>query len=237
MEEGIKMQDLGKTAYLCFILLAFSVSPLHAAVLVYTDRAAWEAAASASPVKHFTSNTDFESAAPGPLYSGINHIVGSGVTIEIAGDPGSNRIEDDPSDPLSPNGSKFYAGEVDGSAPDAGFPALSFGGIGPPGQTKVLGFGADWVGTTGQDGLTMNVAGTTIVFSNYLPTGSGFLGVLAFTQTDINPVVLGTEIPGGTQLFGMDNITHLFTPVPPAVLLFGSGLLGLIGIARRKDAI
>jgi hypothetical protein len=34
-----------------------------------------------------------------------------------------------------------------------------------------------------------------------------------------------------------DNVNLETVPVPPAALLFGSGLLGLVGIARRKKAV
>ena len=33
-----------------------------------------------------------------------------------------------------------------------------------------------------------------------------------------------------------DNVTVGAVPLPPALWLFGSGLLGLIGVARRKNA-
>jgi hypothetical protein len=206
----------------------------RAAVIVYTDRTAW--ALDAARLATFITDVDFESESPRPLVTGDNFVTGPTgfMDIVITGDPGLNRIESNAGDPLSPNGSTFYAGEVDGTSPDAGFPSLELLPYAIPGLTTI-GFGADWVGTTSQDGLTMDVAGATIAFSDYLPTGSGFLGILS-DSVNINPVVLGTEIAGGAQLFGMDNVTYVFTPVPTALWLFSSGLLFLLGIARRRQS-
>ena len=44
--------------------------------------------------------------------------------------------------------------------------------------------------------------------------------------------VLGTD----TLLAGIDNYHAHIVPIPAAVWLFGSGLIGLIGVARRKKA-
>ena len=46
------------------------------------------------------------------------------------------------------------------------------------------------------------------------------------------------NVPIGLQTLGIDNITATVTavPLPAAFWLFGSGLLGLIGISRRKNA-
>ena len=41
---------------------------------------------------------------------------------------------------------------------------------------------------------------------------------------------------GARDEFGLDNISVSAIPVPAAVWLFGSGLIGLIGIARRKKS-
>ena len=40
----------------------------------------------------------------------------------------------------------------------------------------------------------------------------------------------------GGQSAGIDNIVVSSVPLPAAVWLFGSGLLGLIGIAKSKKA-
>lgn len=40
---------------------------------------------------------------------------------------------------------------------------------------------------------------------------------------------------GGNFLFNVDDITTSVVPIPAAVWLFGSGLIGLIGVSRRKE--
>jgi len=46
------------------------------------------------------------------------------------------------------------------------------------------------------------------------------------------------RILGGPRMVaGIDNYTASVVPVPAALWLFGSGLIGLIGIARRKKAV
>jgi hypothetical protein len=39
---------------------------------------------------------------------------------------------------------------------------------------------------------------------------------------------------GGGVQFAMDDFTFSAVPIPPSVWLFGSGLLGLIGMTRKK---
>jgi hypothetical protein len=46
------------------------------------------------------------------------------------------------------------------------------------------------------------------------------------------------RVTDGLQLAALDNFLYesvVFTPVPTAAWLFGSGLLGLIGIGRRRQ--
>jgi hypothetical protein len=82
------------------------------------------------------------------------------------------------------------------------------------------------------------LGGETIRFSDYLPTGSGFLGVLSsFSSPSYTGYVkMGTEVPGGTQTFGMDNVTYAIIPIPAAAWLFGSGVIGLIAFAKRRKS-
>jgi hypothetical protein len=57
-----------------------------------------------------------------------------------------------------------------------------------------------------------------------LPIAGGLFGV--------NSALAGLQIQDASQ---NQEIAH--APIPPALLLFGSGLLGLIGISRRKKAV
>ena len=206
----------------CLPIFLISINPIHAAVVVYTDRVAWEAAVLAVPTGHF-HDQNFESVPTGSLSTGLNDF--HPFYVDIPGAPGLNAIDNsftpDPfSDALSPNGSTYYLGDVSAT--------LSF--FDYPEMYEVIGFGADWII---QGGLFIEVQGTLIPFSTYLPNGSGFLGII----TDQAEVTLIANL-SGSAVFGMDEIYtgNVFVPIPAATWLFGSGLIGLIGLARRKKA-
>ncbi len=60
----------------------------------------------------------------------------------------------------------------------------------------------------------------------------GTVKALAFSLTSSDTGAYGMNTPA---YFAMDNLTTVSAvPVPAAIWLFGSGLIGLIGIARRK---
>lgn len=70
--------------------------------------------------------------------------------------------------------------------------------------------------------------------------GSPVSDFFGFNITDglmADHVVFSISASSGFETIGMDNIAFVSAvPVPAAVWLFGSGLLGLIGISRRKKA-
>jgi len=68
-----------------------------------------------------------------------------------------------------------------------------------------------------------------------LTVGAGFEGIVGFAAAG-SGVPLGTEfmVDLGGQLF--EGTVSSVVPIPPSVWLFGSGFLGLVGIARRKKA-
>lgn len=96
----------------------------------------------------------------------------------------------------------------------------------------------------------------TETFTNFDDDGSGLLtivngtaidgiGSAGFVYAGSNPhlftsdagtdTFIGTEASQATQIFGeWTNYEMTVVPVPAAVWLFGSGLLGLVGVARRK---
>lgn len=220
--------------YLAFVILStLFASWTHAAVVVYTDRDAWQAAAEALRPGPFFMNQDFNSLAPDILSLGRNSFWTDDsfgfFIVEIDGLPSRNSIEDGSINPvlsiiLSPNESTFYFGEVSDTT-QLQFLFQPFAA--PP---NAEGFGADWVTVPGS-GLSFEVSGTNIDFDTYLPSGVGFLGIITEDKIKTkNPILLN----GSGQLFGMDNLVSVTTPIPTTAWLFGSALLGLGAVKRRK---
>lgn len=86
-----------------------------------------------------------------------------------------------------------------------------------------------------------NTDPTAALYVHLFELGDG-LGQLADIYSDFNiyydPNLSGNAYLGG-QTYALNGSGFLIpaaVPIPPAVWLFGSGLLGLIGIARRKAA-
>ena len=217
-----------KQILLAIILLCSAIaSSTRAAVVVYTDRAAWEAAVLEVPTGHFHSQ-DFESVPTGSLSTGLNSF--HPFYVDLPGAPGFNAIDGsfaaDPfANALSPNGSTYYLGDV---GVNASIPTiLSF--FDYPEMYEVVGFGADWVV---QGDLIIEVQGTIIPFSTYVPAGSGFLGIV----TDQAEVTLTANL-FGAAVIGMDEIYtgNISVPIPAAAWLFGSALLGLGFFKRKRD--
>ena len=51
---------------------------------------------------------------------------------------------------------------------------------------------------------------------------------------DVTLIAINTDAFDGADTIGVDNFAISSVPVPAAVWLFGSGLIGLIGLSRRK---
>jgi len=102
---------------------------------------------------------------------------------------------------------------------------------------EITGYGGNW--TLGGPGGSGN---SLLVFIDNLQVGSisnsyggefwGFISDSPFTSVKL----MGG---GGTnqQNYRLDDMVYSPVPVPAAVWLFGSGLIGLIGVARRKARV
>lgn len=213
--------------------LSFLQSSVNAAVVSFeNDQAGWQAAAG-SPGS--VTLIDFES------------ITGS-TTVPIAGDefssfagqptfavaPQSEFAELFVGSPTSqiptpPSGDNMFHPTCDLSC--EGIVTLTFG-------TPVTSVGAIFVdvegdfATTGFS-LTPGASVPEVSFSRNQGGGSfSFLGLVSdspFTSVDIH---FATR-PGSDGVL-IDDLQYAVVPVPAAVWLFGSGLLGLIGMSRRK---
>lgn len=74
--------------------------------------------------------------------------------------------------------------------------------------------------------------------STWIPEGSSSIFKAGSFSLDLGGLSIGRirieDQPSGTHIIGIDNLEFSAVPIPAAVWLFGSGLIGLIGVARRK---
>lgn len=98
-----------------------------------------------------------------------------------------------------------------------------------------------FVGDFGQDEdnsyLQAYGAGGVLLDSDFYQNPPGFIGgdFLSVEATGIKYVLFWDEDPFAGVVY-WDNMSYEIIPLPAAVVLFGSGLIGLIGIARKKAA-
>lgn len=104
---------------------------------------------------------------------------------------------------------------------------------------EVSGFVSSWQGNPAR--LDVRVDGTSLgvaVAPSVLGIWEGFSFLFdsgASTSATISIVDLNTSASGND--FALDDLSLSQIPIPPALYLFGSGMLGLVGIARRRKAV
>lgn len=181
------------------------VMPVDAAITVYTDRSAWEAAVGGTFLTE-----DFNAIPDGPLQLGINDA--GLIDIRANGAIGQMR--------WSSGGLLGETISQDGQTQDLIFP------------TPVKAFGGDWGDATTNSLLITIVGGETIQFDNYLSGfGDGFLGVVStasFTEARISD-----EGTSGNEVYFLDNVS--FSQVPePGTLGVALVALGIGRLGRRR---
>ena len=188
------------------------------------------------------TNGDLESGA----FDGSWVVFPNGGTTTIVS-PGSNA-----SGPAS-----NFAGQA--SAAGGPFnPVMKFANVGAglltPGQAFTVDF--DWKGTNGAGGVIdivvfSELAAGGVSKTDLLAGGTGAGLTTSWTNFGVQNLTAGPDVSGGVTVqftaicgavpgcfsdLAIDNVVVSAVPVPAAVWLFGSGLLGLIGVARRKKA-
>ena len=128
-------------------------------------------------------------------------------------------------------------------------PLFSFWAKGYEGDTGVLNYKLSYLSDIGGILSTSNEQGIVLnddrnIWTQYsfdlgiVPVGAN-AAFIEFSQA-IGPIGFdppsGGTYEGGTVFIDDVNLEVAAVPVPAAVWLFGSGLLGLIGVARRKKA-
>jgi len=196
----------------CVIFATLTLSSFaYAAPVYFYDRASFDAATG--------GGLDFESFEAD--FSVAPIIIFSGFTVgESNGDNGLGQLRN-------------FPGIVDGAITD-GTGALGFTDNGDSIGTffsfnrQVTAFGLD---ITTNPGSAMTIGGSvtdSIILGN---DTASFWGVI-----DMDGIASITFSASGSPNVGFDAVSYSAVPVPAAVWLFGSGLLGLVGMARRKKA-
>jgi hypothetical protein len=62
-----------------------------------------------------------------------------------------------------------------------------------------------------------------------------FTDYIGFVGIDTDSTIIGRAVVTG-QFYALDNVQFNAVPIPAAVWLFGSGLLGLVGLSKRRMA-
>ena len=158
---------------------------------------------------------------------------------------------------ITPGSTGTWAGEA--SAIDVPTGAtMKFANVGAgfltAGQAFTVDF--DWKGTNGIGGVIdirvfSELSGGGVSKTDILAGGTGAGLTADWTNFGLVNLTAGPDVSGGVTVeftaicgadagcfsnLGIDNVTVSAVPVPAAVWLFGSGLLGLVGVARRKKA-
>lgn len=202
----------------------------RAAVVTFDDESAFLASAGDVTVENFNSFTtqqsfdtgsitldDFTLSTTGPVVGGDNNYIGPTL-------PGSLALSNFDDTPIVWARSAG-AGNVAADPVDVVF---SF-------DDPTMVFGA-WYLDLNNAGLTDITLSDGTVVDPPVSNAIGFFGFVS--DTAFSSVIFRTSV--ANDGFGVDNVTYSSNlapvPLPAAIWIFGSGLIGLIAIARRKKA-
>ena len=104
------------------------------------------------------------------------------------------------------------------------------------GWTTDVDYRIDGLGSVGPSSATRNVSGSTVGFNFGLGLQPGDESLFYFIKTTATHYTLGSTVLIDGGIASVQSYAPAVIPVPAAVWLFGSGLIGLIGIARRKKS-
>lgn len=110
--------------------------------------------------------------------------------------------------------------------------------------SSVFAFSLDFLSSGAQETVELYDSSNVLFESVLAPNASGFFGVISSVAIDHviirNGLFYNSTYPNGANdRFFIDNLTAdsvSAVPVPAAVWLFGSGLMGLVGFSKRRNA-
>jgi len=99
---------------------------------------------------------------------------------------------------------------------------------------SIFAFSLDFLSSGSLETIELYDSSNTMFSSVVALNPGGFFGLVSDTAIDRVVIRNGIFTGGGRDRFFIDNLAVNAVPVPAAVWLFGSGLVGLMGMARRK---
>jgi hypothetical protein len=208
---------------LCMLVLSVSA---NAAIVTYTDEASFLTALSGP-----TSTLDFDSTGVGTLIPSGDSLGGITFTYNISGL--DMKVVND-FDTTSPNN---YLGLNDAGNFDlfiAGDEfSMSFASpVNAVGLYIVSGdpLVAGDVSLDTSAGSALNSAAVDVTLGDGFAYYIGLISDTAFSSADLTFDATAVE----AFLYSVDDITTSAVPLPGAIWLFGSGLIGLIGLSKRR---
>ena len=193
---------------LCAAIISIVALPIHAALIDF------EGASGVAPIGEFLDVGDYRFTLTGG---------GSGVLVIITS---SNIIEADTTKLFATNHSEITMTRIDGGAFNLLSLDISGSWVDPE----------DWRRWADSVDIIAGASTTNVVLDGTPATYQNIvLNYLDVTNVQFDPII-NDNLAANSYEFVIDNLSVSAVPVPTAVWLFGSGLLVLIGIARRKAA-
>jgi hypothetical protein len=212
----------------CAYALACLASTANAATTTYFSQADFFSALGAAP----TITHNFDTEAAGSTIADGGTLDGATYNYSLSGSPTPSILIDDFFDTTSASN---YLGTDDGSGAFVGGDAFTITfdqtmhAIGLYVISADLIFNDDFTITTNSGQSVSNIALSDVTL---LDGDAYFLGLIEDDFSLGFDSITLSSIDGG-YLFNVDDVTASPVPLPAAVWLFGSGLLGLVGISRR----
>lgn len=212
------------TSLVLAALLGIYAGASHAAITTFTDRTTWSSNGVVLYTEDFESYTEDTYFATTPVDVGPFSLSTVGTAVAE-----TNLIDVDPFfDPPIPV--SFGNATVDIFVQDPLAADLIF-------DNPVSGFFADFwaAGNTSELTLTLSLLGGGSSDVNVPGPGNTLESFGFFSDTDlITAIRFNNSVNDG---FKVDNIAASVVPVPAAVWLFGSALVGFVGYSRRRKIV
>jgi len=212
----------------CAYVLTFLISSANAATIAYDSQADYLSALSGADITTY----NFDALATGTVIASGDTLNGATFSYSLSA-PGNPSIQvDDFFDTTSPNN---YLGTDDGSGAFVSGDAFTITfdqtiqAVGLYVISADLIFADDFTITTNSGQSVSNTATADVTLTD---GDAFFIGLIEDdSNLGFNSITLSSQDFG--FLFNVDDITVSSVPLPAAVWLFGSGLLGLVGMSRR----